>query len=123
MRSTHQTFNSRLQVRLLPCRLLVLAVLSIAAVPAIAQEGLPPSPKALFPARELIVGTKEAPPFAMKDQDGAWTGIAIDLWRQVAQKLGVKFRLVEEPTVQSLIDATSRGDYDLSVAAITISAE
>jgi polar amino acid transport system substrate-binding protein len=123
MRSTDQSFDPRSQLRLLPTRLLVLAVLSLAAAPAIAQGELPPSPKSLFPARELIVGTKEAPPFAMKDQDGAWTGIAIDLWREVAQKLGLEFRLVEEPTIQSLIDATSRGDYDLSVAAITISAE
>jgi hypothetical protein len=76
-----------------------------------------------FPDRELVVGTKEAPPFAMKGPDGNWTGISIDLWTQIAQKLGVKFRLVEEPSVQSLLDATSQGRYDLSVAAITITAE
>ncbi|MDE1991097.1 MAG: transporter substrate-binding domain-containing protein [Rhizobiaceae bacterium] len=78
---------------------------------------------ASFPDRELVIGTKAAPPFAMKDADGNWTGISIDLWRQVAEKLGVKFRLVEEPTVQSLLDGTARGNYDLSVAAITITAE
>ncbi len=76
-----------------------------------------------FPGRELIVGTKEAPPFAMKASDGTWTGISIDLWQQIAQKLGVKFHLVEEPTVQSLLEATSKRTYDLSVAAITITAE
>jgi polar amino acid transport system substrate-binding protein len=76
-----------------------------------------------FPDRELVVGTKEAPPFAMKGPDGNWTGISVDLWTQIAQKLGLKFRWVEEPTVQSLVDATSQGKYDLSVAAITITAE
>jgi ABC-type amino acid transport substrate-binding protein len=76
-----------------------------------------------FPNRELVVGTKEAPPFAMKATDGSWTGLSIDLWQQVAEKLGVKYRLVEEPSVQSLLDATKRGDYDLSVAAITITAD
>jgi ABC-type amino acid transport substrate-binding protein len=76
-----------------------------------------------FPNRELVVGTKEAPPFAMKAPDGTWTGLSIDLWRQIADKLGVKYRLVEEPSVQSLLDATKRGDYDLSVAAITITAD
>lgn len=76
-----------------------------------------------FPDRELVVGTKEAPPFAMKAPDGTWTGLSIDLWQQVAEKLGVKYRLVEEPSVQSLLDATKRGDYDLSVAAITITAD
>ncbi|CCM76279.1 transporter substrate-binding domain-containing protein [Rhizobium mesoamericanum] len=76
-----------------------------------------------FPQRELVIGTKEAPPFAMKDADGNWSGISIDLWREVAQRLGLKYRLGEEPNVQKLIEATSRGDYDVSVAAITITAE
>nr|WP_037075701.1 transporter substrate-binding domain-containing protein [Rhizobium mesoamericanum] len=76
-----------------------------------------------LPQRELVIGTKEAPPFAMKDADGNWSGISIDLWREVAQKLGLKYRLGEEPNVQKLIEATSRGDYDVSVAAITITAE
>ena len=78
---------------------------------------------ATFPNRELIVGTKEAPPFAMKDAQGKWSGISIDLWAHIADKLGVKYRLVEEPSVQDLIASTDRGDYDISVAAITITAE
>jgi ABC-type amino acid transport substrate-binding protein len=82
-----------------------------------------PSTHAGFPDRQLVVGTKEAPPFAMKAADGTWTGISIDLWREIADKLGMKFRYVEEPSVQDLIDATSRGELDLSVAAITITAE
>ena len=56
----------------------------------------------------------------MKDSEGRWTGISIDLWQQVAEKLGLRFRFVEEPSVQSLIEATARGTYDLSIAAITI---
>ena len=76
-----------------------------------------------FPDRELVVGTKQAAPFAMKGEDGTWSGISIDLWRQIAARLGVKYRLVEAPSVQSLIEGTSRNDYDLSVAAITITAE
>ncbi|MBB3317086.1 ABC-type amino acid transport substrate-binding protein [Rhizobium sp. BK181] len=82
-----------------------------------------PSDRQEFPQRELVIGTKEAPPFAMKDADGNWTGISIDLWREVAEKLGLKFRLAEEPNVQKLLEATSRGDYDVSVAAITITAD
>jgi ABC-type amino acid transport substrate-binding protein len=84
------------------------------------KSASPQNNAAEFPTRELVVGTKQAPPFAMKDSDGTWTGISIDLWRQIAQKLGLRFRLVEEPSVQSLIEATVRGDYDLSVAAITV---
>ena len=37
--------------------------------------------------KKLVVGTKETPPFAMKDADGNWTGISIDLWRQIADRI------------------------------------
>jgi polar amino acid transport system substrate-binding protein len=57
--------------------------------------------------RELIIGTKLAPPFAMKDRDGKWTGISIELWDHVANRLKLKYRYVEEPTVQGLIDKTA----------------
>ncbi|MDW6025283.1 transporter substrate-binding domain-containing protein [Mesorhizobium sp. BAC0120] len=93
---------------------------------AIAVTPAPPSPASPqagaddFPNRELLVGTKEAPPFAMKDSKGAWTGISIELWQHIAEKLGVRFRFVEETSVQSLVDKTARGSYDLSIAAITI---
>jgi len=36
------------------------------------------------PHRELVVVTKDAPPFAIKSDDGSWSGISIDLWREIA---------------------------------------
>jgi polar amino acid transport system substrate-binding protein len=33
-----------------------------------------------IPEKELVVATKEAPPFAMKQPDGNWGGISIELW-------------------------------------------
>ena len=69
---------------------------------------------------ELVVGTKEAPPFAMKDAEGKWSGISIDLWRRVADKLKLQYRLVEMPSVPALLDGVTKGDLDLAVAAITV---
>src|SRR5262249_12363361 len=40
-----------------------------------------------LPDRELIVATREVPPFAMKNKDGSWRGISIELWRRVAERL------------------------------------
>ncbi|BCP54773.1 amino acid ABC transporter substrate-binding protein [Kaistia sp. 32K] len=91
----------------------LLVVLS--ALPVLAQPT--PAPAA---ARELVVATKVAPPFAMKRPDGSWTGISIDLWQRIAEKLGVRYRLVEEPTVDALIAGTATGRYDAAVAALTI---
>ena len=70
--------------------------------------------------RELIIGTKEAPPFSMKGADGAWQGISIDLWRRIATDVGVKYRLVEEATVQELIEGVTSGRFDIAVGAITV---
>jgi len=72
--------------------------------------------------RELIIGTKLAPPFAMKDKQGKWTGISIELWDRIANRLKLKYRLTEEPTVQGLIDKTASKAYDGSIAAITVTA-
>jgi ABC-type amino acid transport substrate-binding protein len=72
-----------------------------------------------LPERELIVGTKEAPPFAMKAGDGTWQGISIELWRHVAEKMQLRYRFVEEPTVQGLIEGIAATKFDAAVAAIT----
>jgi polar amino acid transport system substrate-binding protein len=68
---------------------------------------------------ELVVGTKETPPFAMKAADGGWSGISIDLWRHVADELHLHYRFSEEPTVQGLIDGVVAGRFDIAVAALT----
>ncbi|WP_407175157.1 transporter substrate-binding domain-containing protein [Bradyrhizobium sp. STM 3562] len=70
--------------------------------------------------RELVVGTKEAPPFAMKDKDGNWEGMSIELWRRIAGKLGLQYRFAEAASVPSLLDGVRTGDFDVAVAAITV---
>ena len=72
--------------------------------------------------RELIVGTKLAAPFAMKDKDGKWTGISIELWDRVASRLKLRYRFAEELAVQGLIEKTAAKTYDASIAAITVTA-
>lgn len=68
----------------------------------------------------LTVGVKEAPPFAMKQPDGAWYGISIDLWRKVAADGELEFHFVEEATVGALIEGTASGKFDVAVAALTV---
>jgi ABC-type amino acid transport substrate-binding protein len=78
--------------------------------------------RALPPDRELLIATKEAAPFAMKAPDGRWQGISIDLWDRVADQLHLRYRFVEVATVQDLIAATSKGEVDAAVAAVTVTA-
>lgn len=72
--------------------------------------------------KELVVGTKEAPPFAMKNADGVWTGISIDLWRRIADENKWRYRFAEEQGVQDVIDGIAAGRFDVGVAALTVTA-
>ena len=72
--------------------------------------------------RTLIVGTKEVPPFAMKNSEGTWTGVSIDLWQQIASELSLSFEF-RELDLQGLIDGVADGSLDAAVAALSITAE
>ena len=72
--------------------------------------------------REFLVGTKEAAPFAMKSSGGQWTGISIDLWRRIAEEKNLRYRFVEEETVQGLVDGVAAKKIDIAVAALTVTA-
>lgn len=71
---------------------------------------------------KLVVATKHAPPFAIKQEDGSWSGISIELWRDIANELGLKFRLKEDG-LAGLLDGVSSGQYDAAVAAVTVTGE
>ncbi len=72
--------------------------------------------------RTLIVGTKEAPPFAMKNADGTWTGISIELWQAIAKDLQLRYEL-REFDLQGLLSGVKDGSLDAAVAALTITAK
>jgi polar amino acid transport system substrate-binding protein len=98
------------------CTVIVTAALAagLAQAPqARAQGSGPPE------ARELVIGTKVAPPFAMKAEDGTWRGISIDLWRRIANQLHLRYRF-QETTLKGLIDGVADGSLDAAVAALTV---
>jgi len=69
--------------------------------------------------RTVIVGTKPAPPFSFKNERGVWAGISIDLWRNIANELGLKYKL-KEYDLKGLLNAVEKRTVDFGVAAITI---
>jgi ABC-type amino acid transport substrate-binding protein len=64
-----------------------------------------------------IVGVFEAPPFAMKDGNGNWDGIAVRLWRHVANDLGVQYEL-REMSVPDLLTAIK--DWELAAVLTAV---
>ncbi|WP_158969204.1 transporter substrate-binding domain-containing protein [Chachezhania sediminis] len=69
--------------------------------------------------RELRIGTRDAPPFAMKDANGDWNGIAIDLLEHLSNDLHFDYRLVET-SLSGMVDNVANGSLDASIAAMTI---
>ena len=72
---------------------------------------------------ELVVGIKEAPPFAIKSADGEWQGISADLWRRVTAEIGLRYRFVEARTANDLIEGVVGRKFDVAIGALTITPE
>jgi ABC-type amino acid transport substrate-binding protein len=69
---------------------------------------------------KLLVAVIDLPPFAMKTADGRWEGLGIDLWRAVADDLGVAFELREYDTIGQLKEAFLKDEIDVTpVASVT----
>lgn len=80
---------------------------------------LPASPTPEAEAPILAVGTKLAPPFALRDSEGRWSGLSIELWRLVAEDAGLAFEL-EERDLAGLLAGVEDGSLDAAVAALTV---
>ena len=70
----------------------------------------------------LKVGTKIAPPFAMKGPDGKWSGISIELWELIAKRLNIKYQLQEE-SLSGLLNKVENSKLDVAIAALTVTPE
>ena len=68
---------------------------------------------------EMVIATREAPPFVMRDDAGRWHGLAISLWDAVANERQRPYRLVEAD-LADMIEGVREGRYDASVGALTI---
>lgn len=73
--------------------------------------------------RPLRVGVREAAPFAIREPDGSWRGISVELWDAVARSLGVGYELREVAELPALLAAVEAGELDVAVGALTITAE
>lgn len=71
----------------------------------------------------LRIGLYESPPFVMEDANGERTGLAIDLWERIAERLEVPFEYQSFKTLGDLTEAASRREVDIAVTNLTITRE
>lgn len=118
--------NPALAARLTAMILLVAATAPVVAQPA-SQPASQPSEQANAPdsntSDTLRVGIKRAPPFAMRDESGAWSGLAVDLWQRIGDRIGAETTFVERRTAADLIAATEASQVDVAIGALTVTPE
>ncbi|MEX0654063.1 MAG: transporter substrate-binding domain-containing protein [Phycisphaeraceae bacterium] len=72
--------------------------------------------------RELVVGTRAVPPFAMQNDAGEWSGLAVELWQHIAEEQGYAYRF-ESRDLAGLFDGLEDGSLDVVAAATTVTAQ
>lgn len=73
-------------------------------------------------AAPLRVGVHEKPPFAFKNPDGTWTGLSVDVWRNVAGRAGLTYELVEVP-FEDIRGGVANGSLDAAIGEVGVTAE
>jgi polar amino acid transport system substrate-binding protein len=85
-----------------------------------ADKDLPPSiPAPVVPKQKYIVGVAPGPPFNIHQPNGTWTGISVELWREMADDLGIDFEF-HETNLSGSFDGLSQGWLDFAVGPLTI---
>ena len=95
---------------------LALATSQVADPPADAASAAPAR------ARPLRVATAPVAPFVLPNSDPP-AGFSVDLWNELARRMGVEFTLIVLPSPSELLPAVERGDADVAIAAITMTSE
>lgn len=103
---------------------IVIALADLFCDCAIANHQLEPleGQTEIAPKSSLRVGIKEAIPFAIRADDGSWTGISVELWRRLASELDVPYEFVELP-LDEIFMRLPNHEIDVAVAALSITQE
>ena len=100
-----------------PAHLIVMIVATVAVV-----SFAPPRAAAQQESDSMLIATREVPPFAFRDKDGEWTGIVIELWRQIGDELNLTYTY-RDTDIDEMVSGLADGRYDAAVAALTMTAE
>src|SRR5260370_41377886 len=111
------------KIRIGACGVAVLCFLALSMSGAgRPQENLPsPMPYPALPKQKLIMGLAVGPPFDIRGGDGSWTGISVELWRQIAKELGLEYEF-RETSLSGSFAGLAQGWLDVSVGPLTVTA-
>lgn len=87
-----------------------------------AYAATPDAKTGLVANRPLRVAISPIAPFVLP-QTATPEGFSVDLWNEVARRMRVEFAWTKVSTTAGLLAAVQRGDADVAIAAISITAE
>lgn len=73
------------------------------------------------PTRPLVVAVVDIPPFAIADPDGSWSGLGMDLWREIAAELDIEWE-AKEVSPAEVHGLLRDGAVDAAIGAVLITA-
>jgi polar amino acid transport system substrate-binding protein len=106
----------------------IIFLICITFAPALGQPSSVTNPGADVGAskdvtrRTLKVAVMNGPPWCMKDEDGHWTGMTIELLRELAEELHFDYDFVESD-LAGVQDLLQKKEVDLSGAGLAITSE
>jgi polar amino acid transport system substrate-binding protein len=68
----------------------------------------------------LRVAVYDVPPYGYVDTDGSISGVSVDLWRRVAERMEWQFKLIPVSDMESILSGLEQGRFDAAIGAITI---
>ena len=70
-------------------------------------------------ANELQIGVSGSPPFVI-EEDGVLSGISVEIWKDVAERLEQPYKFVVQPNTNANVKAVADGSVDLAIGPISI---
>jgi polar amino acid transport system substrate-binding protein len=71
----------------------------------------------------LRVAVYDVPPYGYVDVDGSISGVSVDLWRRVAERMERQFKLTPVGEMETILRGLEEGRFDAAIGAITITPE
>jgi polar amino acid transport system substrate-binding protein len=85
------------------------------AISVAGASGAEPSP--------LRIAVYDVPPYGNANPDGSISGISVDLWRRVAERLQRQFKLIPVSEMEAILSGLEQDQFDAAIGAITITPE
>jgi ABC-type amino acid transport substrate-binding protein len=71
----------------------------------------------------LRIAVYDVPPYGYSNFDGSMSGISVDLWRRVAERLERQFKFIPVSEMEAVLSGLEQGRFDAAIGAITITPE